>query len=206
MIEQLPAPGELRRAAQALAALDAIVCPSAEYRCYTFDAAWAEGESMASMRNGSGDHWFALFTEHGVVMHGLAHEAPTFEPGTPAAWVFAGLPEVFRDCFLDEPAFDTANSTWCVWRQNGDARWRRGPRPDDADDGQDEQLAVLLGGEPAFIAWARDIYGARLDRDAVAAVFRHEAITPELARRLRPAVDYAQLERELRTIGYRAPN
>jgi hypothetical protein len=33
---------------------------------------------MASMRDGSGDHWFALLCSAGVALHGLAHEAPIY--------------------------------------------------------------------------------------------------------------------------------
>ena len=65
-----------RRLTQSLAVLDAILSREWEYRYYSFDSRWGPGELMASMRNGQGDHWFALMTDDGVVLHGLHHEAP----------------------------------------------------------------------------------------------------------------------------------
>lgn len=56
----LPSIAELRRIAQSLAVLDAILCPDWEYRYYSFNSRWGFGDEMASMRNGSGDEWFPL--------------------------------------------------------------------------------------------------------------------------------------------------
>ena len=50
---------------------------------------------MASMRNGSGDHWFALLMAAGVALHGLAHEALNFRPDAMAGhlrWAATGIP------------------------------------------------------------------------------------------------------------------
>lgn len=61
----LPDIESLRRRSQALAMLDAIVCPEWEGRYYSFNASWGETEAMGSMRNGSGDDWFILFSPLG---------------------------------------------------------------------------------------------------------------------------------------------
>jgi hypothetical protein len=34
--------------------IEAVVCPEWQYRYYSFNAGWAPGEEMASMRNGMG--------------------------------------------------------------------------------------------------------------------------------------------------------
>jgi hypothetical protein len=73
-LSRLPDIPLLRRLTRALSMLDAILSPEWEYRYHSFDSHWAEGETMASMRNGSGDHWFALYSAAGVALHGLAHE------------------------------------------------------------------------------------------------------------------------------------
>lgn len=65
---------------RSLAMLDAILSPEWEYRYYSFNSKWAEGELMGSMRSGCGDYWFALFCSAGVALHGIAHEAPNFRP------------------------------------------------------------------------------------------------------------------------------
>jgi hypothetical protein len=82
-LSKLPDIPSLRRLTRALAMLDAILSPEWEYRHYSFDAHWAEGETMASMRNGSGDEWFALFCPAGAVLKGLAHESAFFQPNFP---------------------------------------------------------------------------------------------------------------------------
>ncbi len=50
----------LRKLTQSLAMLDAIMSPEWEYRYYSFNSKWDDGEMMASMRNGSGDEYFIL--------------------------------------------------------------------------------------------------------------------------------------------------
>jgi len=203
LIEALPDVDGFRRAAQSLAALDAILSPDRAYRYYSFDARWGDGEMLASMNDGQGDHWFALISDAGIALHGLAHESDTFEAGRAKPWVFADLPEVFHDEFLREPAFDTANSTYCFWRLAGDGAWRRGKRPAQLDDGHARQLSVLVGGASAYVAWARDYYEVALKHADALAVFQHEAITPGLARRMNPDVDFDALQTDLQQIGYR---
>ena len=53
----LPDIPTVRRRSQALAILDAILCPEWAYRYFSFDSRWGPGEEMASMRNGSGDEY-----------------------------------------------------------------------------------------------------------------------------------------------------
>ena len=72
--KSLPSIANLRRRSQALAMLDAIVCPDWEGRYYSYNAGWSEGEEMGSMRNGSGDDWFILFSDCGAAIKGLDHE------------------------------------------------------------------------------------------------------------------------------------
>jgi hypothetical protein len=51
-----------------MAMLDAILCPEWRFRWYSFNARWAEGERMGSMRNGHGDSFFAPFDGHGCFL------------------------------------------------------------------------------------------------------------------------------------------
>lgn len=197
----LPDVRGFQRVTQSLAALDAILSPEWEYRYHSFDAAWNAGAMMASMRDGSGDHWHAVITADGVALHGLAHEAGTFEAGRPKAWVFGALPAAFHSCLLHEPAFETSNSTYCLWRCHGDATWSRGT-DDDVDDGMIEHLSILIGGPRGYANWASDYFETEVDVDDVTSVFEHRPISAELARRLNPEVDVAALRDDLRGIGY----
>lgn len=69
-LKSLPDIEGLRKLTESLAMLDAIMSPEWEYRYYSFNSKWGEGEMMASMRNGSGDEYFILFDSHGVIMPG----------------------------------------------------------------------------------------------------------------------------------------
>lgn len=154
-----------RRLTQALAMLDAIISPEWEYRYYSFNSHWAEGGMIASMRNGSGDYWFALLSSDGIALHGFSHEATMFRPGKPWPGVFEELPEEFRHNFLREPAFMTEDSTFCIWRRSIDDRWSCGsiefPQTTDPDGSESllsifcpEKLNITLSSRENIIKWA----------------------------------------------------
>ena len=71
----------VKRLMQALPMLDAILSPEWDTRYYSFNARWGDEAMMASMRNGQGDQWFAVFSPAGAALHGLALEAPTVDLG-----------------------------------------------------------------------------------------------------------------------------
>src|SRR4051812_36023116 len=93
----LPDIPRLRRLLQSLATLDAILEPEWQYRYYSFNSRWATGRAMGSMRNGSGDHWFALFLSAGAGIVGLAHEAPMFRHEDPWPGIFSNLPPALAE-------------------------------------------------------------------------------------------------------------
>jgi len=201
----LPDIPSFRRLTRALAMLDAIMSPEWEFRYYSFDSHWAPGETMASMRNGSGDLWHALLSSSGVALHGLAHEAPNFRPDRPWPGIFDALPSEFQANFLHEPAFDTANSTFCVWRRVTDDRWSRGPvqlPPGEYGDGSSDLLSILAGNPSQYVELASEYYERQIAIADVAAIYRHEPVTEELVRRLNPEVDLESLAKDVAEIGY----
>jgi hypothetical protein len=194
-----------RRLTRALAMMDAILSPEWERRYYSFDSQWADDEMMASMRNGSGDHWFALLTSAGVALHGLAHEYPTFRENLPWPGIFDSLPREFRANFLKEPAFDTANSTFCIWRRASDVAWSCGAvqLPPGEDPDGSAWLLEILAGEPAqYAQFAAEYYDRAIDLADVAAVYRHTALTEALVKRLNPEVSLESLAGDMMEIGY----
>ncbi len=56
-LASLPDVESLKQLSQSLAILDAIMSPDWEFRYYSFNSKWSEGEMMASMRDGSGDDY-----------------------------------------------------------------------------------------------------------------------------------------------------
>jgi hypothetical protein len=161
---------------------------------------------MASMRDGSGDHWFALLCSAGVALHGLAHEAPIFRPGIPWPGIFESLPAEFHENFLRQPAFETEHSTFCIWRRSIDAQWSCGPiefPPLVHDpDGSEDLLSILDGQSQRYVEFARDYYQVDIAPGDVGAVYRHDPLTNALVRRLNPGVDLESLADDLNEIGY----
>jgi hypothetical protein len=201
----LPDIPAFRKLTRALAMLDAIMSPGWEFRYYSFDSRWADRQMMASMRNGSGDHWSALLTPAGIALHGLAHEAPNYRQDSPWPGLFDGLPSEFHSDFLHEPAFDTANSTFCLWRLTSDSRWHRGPvrlPPGDDPDGSAELLAILAGDPQQYVRFADEYYERRIAVEDVAAIYRHEPLTTALVHRLNPDVSLEALATDADGIGY----
>ena len=206
-LRALPDIPTLRRLTRSLAMLDAILSPEWEPRYYSFDSHWGPGELMASMRNGQGDHWFALFTGAGVVVIGLDHEAPMFRPGDPWPGVIDAVPRDLTTA-VDEPAFDARNCTFCVWRRTAGARWEHGPVqfPDGDDpDGSARLLQILDGRPESYHAFAADYYEVDLPLDAVRAVYRHQPLTPELLAQLAPGVTVDMIRQDVAEIGYPEP-
>lgn len=202
-LERLPDIDGFIRLTQSLATLDAILSTDPLDRYYSFTRRWSEGEMMASMRNGSGDDWFAVIGPAGIALVGLAHEAPTFQPGHPNPRIFDGLPKEFHRSPLREPAFDTANCTFCIWRLREDRRWQRGTvDPSDGDDGSSELLAILAGDPADYVTFANEYYERTLDASAVVAVYRHEPLTESLIHGLNPDINLDSLRADLDEIGY----
>jgi hypothetical protein len=209
----LPDVDGLRRTLQAMAMLDAILCPEWQYRYYSFNAAWAAGEQVGSMRNGSGDDFFAHFGPAGCWLKGFAHEYPMSpyreRPARPWPGVLDAVPTEFEGC-LREPAFGVGNVTFCIWRRYGDRAWQVGPvrfPPDDPDpDGSAFLLAPLDGRPETYRAWAADYYERDVEPAAVEHVYRHRPLTPEVVARLNPEVSLDELAADAGEIGYpRAP-
>ena len=206
-LNDLPDIPGFRRLTKALALLDAILSPEWEYRYYSFDSRWSEGESMASMRNGCGDLWFALFCPAGVALHGLAHEAPYFKPGSLWPGLFEELPSEFHSNFLNEPAFQTEFSTFCIWRLTRDKSWHQGPvkLPAGEDpDGSVSLLSILQGRPEQYKEFASEYYELERDLDVadIAAIYRHAPLTEDLVRRINPGLELEAVRDDIAQIGY----
>jgi hypothetical protein len=204
----LPGIDELRRLCQSLAMLDAVLEPDWQFRYYSFNSRWSRGKQMASMRNGQGDEWFLLFTDHGAAMKGFAHESPMAEPGRcPWPGVLDALPQAFAS-FRKEPAFSMQDTTFCIWRQYGDAAWNVGAIdfPPGADpDGSAWLLAILDGRPQTYRRWAEDYYEWDVPLKWVRAVYEHRPLTEALVQGLNPEQTLADLREDVEEIGYPAP-
>ncbi len=194
----LPSIPQIRRRAQALAMLDAILCPEWEYRYYSFNSQWAPGEEMASMRNGSGDDWFLLLDATGAALKGFAHELAD-DPEL-AQNILVQVPTDFA-AFLGEPAFAMQRATFCYWCRSGELSWGK-VESALTDDGADDMLALLVAEPAAYKAWAEGYYEMPVPIDAVVALFSHTPLNDSIILALNPDVDLNSVYEALNEITY----
>jgi hypothetical protein len=207
---QLPDPVMLERRAQSLAMLDAIMSPEWDVRYFSFNAHWDTnlGDRMASMRNGSGDEYFLLFTKEGAILKGFDHEAimSPWRRANKTVWpgVLDHVPKKF-EAFLAEPAFNLKDATFCIWRALGDFSWKVGPIsfPDGEDpDGSGNLLWALDGSSETYFNFARDYFGQSPDKQAIESVYKHQPLTPALVTKLNSERDFSECLRDAEEIGY----
>ncbi len=203
----LPGILELRRLTQSLAMLDAIMSPEWQYRYYSFDALWYTDQMMASMRDGSGDHWFLHFTPAGAFLKGFVHESP-MALNAPWPGVLDHVPAVFAQS-VEEPAFMMRDTTFCFWREAAGGGWRQGPiefpsHPD--PDGATQLLGILTGGPESYQLWATDYYELEIPVAAVKAVYDFQPITTQLVLSLNPDALIADAIASALEIGYPVAN
>lgn len=210
---RLPAIGDLRDLSRSLAVLDTILSPDWEYRYYSFNSAWAAGEEMASMRNGSGDEYSIVFSAAGAYVRGFDHEAPMSpyaNDGEVWPGVIDGVPSAFRSC-VEEPAFTDEDHvpvvTACVWRETADSRWSHGtidfPAGYDDPDGANRLFHLLADPSPeAYQRFAEDYYEVPVNLEAVRHVYALRPLTPALVSSLNAATSLADVAEEIGEIGY----
>ncbi|HEX8327969.1 MAG TPA: hypothetical protein VF629_10545 [Hymenobacter sp.] len=197
----LPDAPALRRLCKALAVLDAINSQDWEYRYYSYNAEWGEGEEALTMRDGEGDEMLILFRAEGCVINGFLHEYD--QPDK--TQVTRGLPEYFDDFIFGEPV-NSIGTTFCLWHTAGHG-WQTGV-VENEDDGSEELLYIFDGNPETYADWADEYYGEETDRsplnvNAVAQIYRGETLTKTIVLGIVDELeDWPQLEEDLRAIGY----
>jgi hypothetical protein len=188
--------------------LDAILSPEWEYRYYSFNSKWNQGEEMASMRNGSGDEYFILFNASGAILKGFAHESPMtpYRYNPPKLWdgLLDYVPKEFAS-FLTEPAFDMESTTFCIWRTYTDKIWQRGKLefPESEDPDGSEGLLFMLDRNPeTYKEWAERYYEEPISAWAVRDIYGHRPLTPELIAALNTNLSVSELEEDREEIGW----
>ncbi|HEY1066467.1 MAG TPA: hypothetical protein VGE52_10175, partial [Pirellulales bacterium] len=174
-----------------------------------FNAAWAPGEQMGSMRDGSGDHFFAHFSAAGGWLKGFVHEATMspFSQEPPTVWpgVLESVPVEFAEC-LKEPAFNLDETTFCLWRRPTDDEWQIGPIEfpgGELDpDGSGELLSPLDGDPETYQRWAEEYYECDVNLAAVEQIYAHAPLTAALLKQLAPNRPLSALVPEAEEIGY----
>ena len=168
-LADFPTPETLKRRMQSLAMLDALLCPDWEPRYFCFTRHWDAGEAMGSVRNGSGDELFALFTPAGCFIKECNQGRPAL--GAP----YAGVPLAFRDATRD-PAFSPDQVTACYWHEGQAGRWDMNG-PDGVFDPEGSFLLAMIDGCPeTYEAFAREYFEFDLPSGLANLVFNHQAL------------------------------
>lgn len=200
-----------------MAMVEAVLSPGSPDRYHSFDAHWSGTETMASMRNGSGDEYSIVFSAAGAYVRGFAHESPMSpyagDGDGPWPGVLDEVPDVFRPC-VAEPAFSDEDGTpvvtACLWREAGDDHWRTGtidfPEEGAEDPDGSASLFRLLADRSAeaFGQWAEDYYEVAVDLEAVRHVFASRPLTEGVVHALNPEITPRDLAGDIAETGYPA--
>jgi len=207
-LSALPTIQALKKLTQSLAMLDAIMERAWDYRYYSFNSKWAEGEQMASMRNGQGDCWYCVFGSPGAFLNGFDHESAMspWNKETHKVWpgVLDSVPKDFKT-FSTEPAFSMGDTTFCIWRGNQDAQWNTGkvtyPESDDPD-GSAWMLSILDGYPNTYKEWSEGYYERPVSLSVIQKVYEHVPVTPRLVQELNATEDIEGVLADATEIGY----
>lgn len=199
-LSNFPEPSRLKQTMQSMAMLDAIISPEWEYRYYSFNSAWGDGEMMGSMRNGSGDDLFVLFSAAGAFVKGFSHEQ----------WEEFPVDEAYREvpaCFAEavsEPAFSPEQVTLCCWYAEVRGVWEEAAIPpfDSEENGSADMLSEIDGDATKYVEFAKEYHEIAVDEEAVRSIYLHAPMTVELAKSVNAEIDYGALISDLEEIGY----
>ena len=204
-IGRLPSPENLKRLSQSLAVLDAILQPIWSLRYFSFNASWQPNETMASMRDGSGEAYFIVFKREGAILLAQTLHSPAGSEvrqfGNTLPKNFSNVPELFNDV-LEESAFSTQETTFCLWRLVRDASWTVGGEARDVRNNSRDLLFALDGQPETYKEWAEDYFETNVLLEAVQRIYNREQLTEELIQSLNPAITLRELLPDVKEIGY----
>lgn len=189
----LPPPADLERICKGLAALDAMMSDDWESRYYSFNKAWNKKskERMASMRNGSGDDWFILFSPAGVFVKAFWHEYPRED----ADAIYAGIPKGLakqrkENAFFMEDVTFGGYHDGKTWTLRGNAK----PMAD--------ELAILSGDPAAYREYVAQVFEVKVPVDAITKVLAGTKLDAKLVAKISTERTLAELKADLAEIGY----
>ena len=197
----LPSKNSLQNICKAISVLDAIICQEWEYRYYSYNSKWGEGEEFFEMRDGSGDLMNILFLEKNCVINGFAHEFQKNQKSD----LTTNLPEMYNDFIFGEPVA-SLGTTFCLWT-NETENWEVGLIKD-YNDNSEELLAIFDGNPQTYIDWASDYFEDSykeigIPLNTVTEIYQGKILTKEMVLSLVEEIeDWELLEEDLKEINY----
>ncbi|WP_409417506.1 hypothetical protein [Flavobacterium sp. PS2] len=197
----LPNKNSLQNICKAISVLDAIICQEWEYRYYSYNSKWGEGEEFFEMRDGSGDLMNILFLENHCVINGFAHEYQHNEKSD----LTKNLPEIYNDFIFGEPVA-SFGTTFCLWT-NETENWEVGTI-EDYNDNSAELLTIFDGNPQTYIDWASEYFDESYKETGiplkiVTEIYQGKILTKEMVLSIVDEIeDWELLEEDLKEINY----
>ena len=171
----LPSPAELERRSRLVTFVDTLLEAEFDLRYFEFYEDWSvkDGERVAGMRDGEGDHYFIWFGRAGTLIRGRKKGKRTI----PDSQLFAGLPGGLNDAH-DEKAFQLGGDSFALWWPKGAKSWSFAIKP---DKGGASALLFAMDGRPETLAkWIARYHEKKIDKRALAALYDGAPITADL--------------------------
>jgi hypothetical protein len=208
-LNELPNIEDLEQLCMSLAMLDAIMSPEWEYRYFSFNSKWADGERLASMRNGLGDEYFVWFSDPGVIIKGFDHESEMSPYANEKLSLWPGVldqvPSEFQE-FLGDPSMPPEYTTFCTWRLCSDSEWHIGqigyPNSDPAADGSEWLLFALDENPATYTEFASEYYETNVDPDVVRSIYEQTPLSDAIVKKLNSELKITDLLGDIDEIGY----
>jgi hypothetical protein len=164
---------------------------------------------MASMRNGSGDEWWALFHDDGwAALKGLGHESAAWSAHrqTLSRALQKTIPKEMES-FATEESFAWDSTSFAFYLPKGAAQWTRANDATkfakETDTGEDDLLAHLTGTAADYAQFATDMYELDVSAQMAAHIFALKPISATTVTRINPETSLEEIEEELfEQIGY----
>ena len=197
----LPDKQSLRKICKAIAVLDAIISQEWQYRYYSFNSKWTEGEEFFEMRNGQGDQMLILFREDGCVINGFAHEyrQPSKKHLT------ENMPLIFKEFIFGEPV-KSVGTTFCLWTTESE-KWQTG-RSKSHKNNSEKMLAIFDGNPQTYLEWATGYFEGSyaengIPLDTVKEIYSGDVLTKKMVLSLVDELeDWQMLQEDLMEIAY----
>lgn len=202
ILNQLPVIEKCRRIFQSIALLDAIIMPEWEYRYYSFNAKWYTNEMMASMRDGSGQHYFALFNKYGLIIKGFEHYSTVDnrfqQTGEIDKKIFKYVPVEFNN-FLKENAFVIDKTTFCLWNLKNEEVWHSGK---EHNSNELYLLKVLIDGAEGYVKWAEEYYETDIPISIVKDIFDFMPLNNDMIKSINKEISLEDILEDIAEIDY----
>lgn len=194
--KDLPSKEVLQRICKAISVLDAILCSEWEYRYYSYNSQWSEGEEFCEMQDMEGKRFQILFKEKGCIINGVHSD---YEEANKSI-LTNGLPEIFQEFIFGEPVA-SYGTNFCIWTDEKD-NWQY--TETGKADGKEELLRILDGNPITYKQWAEEYFEVEeIPLDIIKQIYRGETLTKSMVLAVNPEMEnWEQLISDLEEINY----